>query len=82
MKLDPESKKRLSSNAVSLFKVLQSQHRGAGGAAMCICGAGCGGTPGCSALSMLKTALARRDDDEFVFDVMQAFGWEGYYKHP
>lgn len=65
---------RVSSNFQQLYLTLSKLHRGAGGAAMCICGAGCGGTQECSALSLLKAAL-QTEDQVFKDSVLQVAGW-------
>lgn len=60
-------------NIDSLMRLLQNSHRGAGGGAICICGAGCGGTSACSALSLLKQAM--NGDDSLRVEVAELFGW-------
>jgi hypothetical protein len=58
----------------ALFKVCCDSHRsGAGGARICICGAGCGGSRACNGLYLLQSALkygGKQKDD-----VMRLFGW-------
>lgn len=62
-------------NISALFNACLKEHRGgAGGAAMCICGAGCGGSEACSALELLKQAMAGPDD--YRAEVAEMFGWE------
>ena len=65
---------RIQQDFGELQKTLSRGHRGAGGAAVCICGAGCGGTQACSALGMLKNAL-QSNDDHFKASVMYLIGW-------
>jgi hypothetical protein len=60
----------------ALFNLLEKQHRGAGGSAICICGAGCGGTKECRALGLLKTAIEGRD--VIRMEIAELFGWNAY----
>jgi len=65
---------RMQSNISALFIACSKQHRGAGGAAICICGAGCGGSAACNGLSLLKSAIAGPDD--YRAEIAEMFGWE------
>lgn len=65
---------RIQQDFGELQSTLSRGHRGAGGAAMCICGAGGGGTAACSALSMLKLAL-QTDDRFYRQSIMYLIGW-------
>lgn len=47
---------------------------GAGGAAICICGAGCGGSEACNGLNLLKAAL--RGDAALRAATLRVFGWD------
>lgn len=72
---------RIALNFEKLCQTLSKQHRGAGGAAMCICGAGCGGTDECSALSMLKVAITT-NDPWLRYSIADAIGWSSWMDHP
>lgn len=76
-----ECRKRISDNFQKLCETLRSRHRGAGGAAMCICGAGCGGTAECSALSMLKIAITT-NDPWLRYSIADAVGWSSWVDDP
>jgi hypothetical protein len=65
---------RLVDNFNVLCRTLSATHRGGGGAAICICGAGCGGSPSCSALSALQTAI-RTKDPLLRYSIAEAVGW-------
>lgn len=65
---------RTTENFNVLCRTLSATHRGAGGAAICICGAGCGGSPSCSALSMLQVAVTTKDP-LIRYSIAQAVGW-------
>lgn len=68
-------RERIATDYASLQETLQKGHRGAGGAAMCICGASCGGTAACSALSILRIALTTTD--KLLRDsILDAIGWD------
>jgi hypothetical protein len=58
----------------ALFEVCRSQHRGAGGAAICICGAGCGGSKACRGLSVLQRALECADE-RVRNEIIEIIGW-------
>ena len=65
---------KIMSDFNALQEAARSTHKGSGGAAMCICGAGCGGSSACNALSMLKIALTTKD--KLLKDsIMYAIGW-------
>ena len=64
-----------------LCETLSKQHRGAGGAAICICGAGCGGTAECVALSWLKTAITT-EDEVLRYYIAEAVGWNDSMELP
>lgn len=68
---------RIAVNFNKLCQTLNKQHRGAGGAAICICGAGCGGTQECSALNMLKVAITT-SDPKLRYSIADAIGWSSY----
>lgn len=68
---------KIALNFAQLCETLSKQHRGAGGAAMCICGAGCGGTAECVALSWLRTAITTNDAN-LRYSIAEAVGWESY----
>ena len=59
----------------ALFSACQKEHRGAGGAAICICGAACGGSYACSALGLIKIALTTKSE-EMREEIIRLFGWE------
>lgn len=58
----------------ALLAACRGQHRGAGGAAICICGEGCGGSAACGGLSLLKMAIIGAAD--YRSEVAALFGWE------
>lgn len=71
-KIDKERWKR---DFVALLDACHKSHgKGAGGAAMCICGAGCGGSAACSALNILKIGLTSADD-KFRKELCDSIGW-------
>lgn len=60
--MDKEIKERLEADKQALRKLLSKNHAKAmegmaGGAAMCVCGQGCGGTPECGAYAVLLMQL-------------------------
>jgi len=58
----------------ALFKACHDSHRsGAGGARICICGAGCGGSDACNGLYLLQAAL--KYGGKHQDDAMRLFGW-------
>ncbi len=61
-------------SAQALLSACSKQHRGAGGAAICICGAGCGGSEACNGLNLLKAAL--RGDAALRASTLRVFGWD------
>lgn len=58
----------------ALLTACCNQHRGAGGAAMCICGAGSGGSAACGGLALLKRAIT--GPEEYRVEVAALFGWD------
>ena len=67
-----ESRNRASVDA--LLAACQKQHRGAGGAAICICGASCGGSAACAGLWLLRRAI--EGDQSLRNDIASLFGWD------
>lgn len=59
----------------ALFSACQKEHRGAGSARICICGAACGGSYACSALGLIKIALSTKSE-ELREEIIRLFGWE------
>ena len=72
---------RIQSNFEQLCKTLSNRHRGAGGAAICICEAGCGSTPECSALSQLMIAITT-NDPILRYSIADAIGWSSWMQLP
>ena len=67
--------KRISSDFAELLKAAEKTHKGAGGACMCICGAGCGGSSACNALHALKRALTT-EDKAYRDSLAHIIGWK------
>lgn len=66
--------KRNSENVNDLLTTCMKQHRGgAGGARICICGAGSGGSGACNGLYLLQSAL--ENGGRMREDVLRLFGW-------
>lgn len=71
MKIDREAffrdRQKMMENFDALFEAARNSHRGGvGGARICICGAGSGGSKACNALYTLQAAL--ECDDQWVRD--------------
>lgn len=64
---------KIQKNISALFNACSKEHRGAGGAAICICGAGCGGSSACNALNLLKSAI--EGPDGLRREIADLFGW-------
>lgn len=68
-------KDRFRREFVALLDACRKSHKGrVGGCAMCICGAGGGGSDACSALSILKIGLTC-EDEAFRKALCNFIGW-------
>jgi len=68
-------------DSIALMAAARATHKGAGGAALCICGASCGGSAACSSLNMLKIAVTTRDP-LLRYSIAYAFGWASEAEYP
>lgn len=69
-----QEEKRVRENFDELFSLLSKNHRGAGGGAFCICGAGGGGAKPCSALKTLKSVMLHANDSKRQ-EFLEWLGW-------
>lgn len=61
-------------NFESLFQQCRKLHTRPGGARICICGAGCGGSSACNALYEFQMAL-RSKDQKVRDELLDLLGW-------
>lgn len=64
-----DKKRRIIDDIAALKTACRKSHSGGpGGAAICVCGAACGGSQACSALSMIKNVLKYAKAGEYYQD--------------